>query len=68
MTINLGQNSPIDLTEIIKKNLFKSTKMTVTIPLKSIQLNPGSSVLIRDATWRQYLDLTQILYQYINTK
>ena len=35
--------------------------MTVTVPLKSIQLNPGSIVSIRDATWQQYLDLTNYL-------
>ena len=35
--------------------------MTVTVPLKSIQLNPGSIVSIRDATWQQYLDFTDYL-------
>lgn len=35
--------------------------MTVTVPLKSIQLNPGNSVIIKDTTWQKYLDLTSYL-------
>ena len=35
--------------------------MTVTVPLESIQLNPGSSFTIRNATWQQYLYLTEYL-------
>ena len=37
--------------------------MSVTVPLESIQINPGSSVTIRNATWQQYLDLTNYLDQ-----
>ena len=37
--------------------------MSITVPLESIQLNPGSSVTIRNATWQQYLDLTNYLDQ-----
>lgn len=37
--------------------------MTITIPLESIQLNPGSSFTIRNARWQQYLDLTNYLDQ-----
>lgn len=37
--------------------------MSITVPLESIQLNPGSSVTIRNATWQQYLDLTKYLDQ-----
>ena len=37
--------------------------MSITVPLESIQLNPGNSVTIRNATWQQYLDLTNYLDQ-----
>ena len=37
--------------------------MSVTLPIESIQLNPGSSFTIKNATWQQYLDLTNYLDQ-----
>ena len=37
--------------------------MSIAVPLESIQLNPGSSVTIKNATWQQYLDLTKYLDQ-----
>ena len=37
--------------------------MSITVPLKSLELPPGNSLAIKNATWQQYLYLTNYLEQ-----